>query len=83
MRNIGAIFFAKECNCEGTILRGDRVESSGQLDVDPGFRKRVFWFANERPRLVFNSEVWEWRAVVSAYNATDGFKHFIVGTRGL
>jgi hypothetical protein len=71
MRNVTAVLFAKERNSECAILRGYRVESSGDFNVDSGLRKGVFWFANDRSRLVFESEMWKRLIVVCANNAID------------
>ena len=71
VRNVAVVLFAKECDCQCAILRGDRVESSGDFNVDSGLRKGVFWFANDRSGLVFESEMWKGLIVVCANNATD------------
>ena len=71
MRNVTAVLFAKERSSECAILRGYRVESSGDFNVDSGLRKGVFWFANDSSGLVFEGEVWKGLMVVCAYNAPD------------
>ena len=73
------MFFREKCDLDCAIRGGQNGEGSGQFYVHSRLGKAVFWFANESPGLVFDSEVWERLVVVRAYNASDSCKRFVVG----